>query len=63
MEPRHLHAYPTGDFWRKKVVPLIRLQGKWLERAGFPPGCPVIVEIKGDGVLTVRKMEYEGDGG
>ncbi len=54
---RRLHAYPTGDHWKGKTVPQIRLQGKWLEKAGFPPGGPILVEIRGDGMLLVRRDE------
>ena len=56
---RYLHAYPTGDFWRGKVVPQIRLQGKWLEAAGIPPGARIAVEIHGDGKLIIRCLEEE----
>ena len=59
--PRRLHAYPTGDFWMGKVTPLIRLQGQWLRAAGFAPGDEILVEVVGDGQLTVRK-QIETDG-
>ncbi len=56
---RLLHAYPTGDVWRGKVVPQIRLQGKWLEAAGILPGAQIAVEIHGDGRLVIRCLEEE----
>lgn len=55
-QPRRLHAYPIGDFWKGKVVPLIRLQGQWLRAAGFTPGDEILVEVIGDGQLTVHKQ-------
>lgn len=61
LHPRRLHAYPIGDFWKGKVIPLIRLQGRWLRAAGFAPGDEVLVEIVGDGQLTLHK-QVEADG-
>jgi hypothetical protein len=60
-EPRKLHAYPVGDFWKGKVVPLIRLQGQWLRAAGFAPGDEILVQIVGAGQLTVHK-QIQADG-
>jgi len=57
MKTRKLHAYPAGDFWRGKVVPMILLKGKWLEQAGFEPGVQVVVEVLDDGKLLVRRTE------
>jgi hypothetical protein len=57
MKSRRLKAYPTGDHWRGKTVPQIRLQGQWLEQAGFPPFTKVVVEIEQNGVLVIRKEE------
>ena len=54
--PRRLHAYPIGDFWKGKVIPLIRLQGQWLRAAGFAPGDEILVEVVGDGQLTLRRQ-------
>ena len=56
LHPRRLHAYPIGDFWKGKVIPLIRLQGQWLRSAGFAPGDEILVEVVGDGQLTLRKQ-------
>jgi hypothetical protein len=30
LKTRILKVEETGDFWRKKTVPRIRLKGKWL---------------------------------
>ena len=54
---RYLHAYPTGDHWKGKTVPQIRLQGKWLEAAGIAPGDQVAVEIQEEGKLLIRRLE------
>jgi len=59
--PRRLHAYSIGDFWKDKVIPLIRLQGQWLRAAGFAPGDEILVEVVGDGQLTLRK-QIQADG-
>ncbi len=52
---RTLKAHATGDFWRGKVKPSIRLQGQWLMRAGFIPGAFVTVEVR-DGELVIRPI-------
>ncbi len=49
---RHIEA--TGDFWRGKIKPKIRLTGRWLERAGFKPGHRVEVCLNQLGTLTLR---------
>lgn len=58
---RRLHAYTVGDFWKGKVVPKIRLQGKWLTEAGIQPGDEILIEIQGDGVLLIRRCDKEQD--
>jgi hypothetical protein len=54
MNLRNLKIETTGDFWRGRVTPKIRLAGRWLERAGFPPGQRVMVELTDPGCLTLR---------
>jgi len=39
MKTRTLAIERTGDFFRGKVTPKIRVAGQWLERAGFKPSC------------------------
>jgi hypothetical protein len=56
---RTLKIEETGDFYRGKVRPKIRLTGQWLERAGFRPGHRVQVEVTNEGVLTLRFMEAQ----
>lgn len=51
---RSLAIEATGDFFRKRIAPKIRLSGQWLERAGFRPGHRVQVIIEQPGSLTLR---------
>lgn len=57
---RRLKVVLTGDFWRDKAVPQIRLQGKWLEKAGIVAEAHVEVENPESGVLIIRRVP---DGG
>ena len=57
MIPRKLKVAPTGDFWRGKVVPQLRLQGKWLEKAGIAPETHVEIENPAPGVLVIRSIQ------
>lgn len=50
---RELKIEEVGDFYKKQTVPLIRLRGKWLEKAGFQPGTKVVIEVH-DGHLVVK---------
>jgi len=54
MNARILQIETTGDFWRGKIRPKIRLTGRWLERAGFKPGHCVEVRSDETGTLTLR---------
>ena len=54
MNTRNLKIEATGDFAARKITPKIRLAGRWLERAGFPPGQRVTVELTDPGCLTLR---------
>ncbi len=53
MKARNLKIEATGDFYRRKVAPRIRLTGHWLARAGFPPGHRVRVTLTQPGLLTL----------
>ena len=44
----------AGDFWAGPVYPKIRLQGRWLENAGFPPDSRVTVTPVRPGEITLR---------
>jgi hypothetical protein len=54
MNTRTLRIEATGDFWRGKIKPKIRLTGEWLARAGFKPGHRVEVCMNEPGTLTLR---------
>lgn len=54
---RMLRIEATGDFFRKKITPRIRLNGKWLERAGFKPGNRVAITLEQPGTMTLRFVE------
>jgi hypothetical protein len=56
-QPRTLKIEETGDFWRGKVKPKIRLSGQWLERAGFKPGHRVEVRCTAQGALSIHFIE------
>lgn len=39
-------------------LPYLRLRGRWLERAGFPAGAPVLISVM-DGRLMVEALQPE----
>ena len=51
---RTLKVTDTGDFYRKDVVPQIRLKGKWLTKAGFTPDQKVEISQISKGVLVIN---------
>ena len=58
-QKRILKVEETGDFWRKKTVPRIRLKGKWLAHAGILPNHHVQVESLYPGVLILKLIEKD----
>lgn len=54
---RTLKIEPDGDPWKGVIKPKIRLVGRWLERAGFPPGHRVKVTCVAPGVIELRGPE------
>lgn len=54
---RTLKIEAAGDFAAGKIKPKIRLNGHWLERAGFKPGHRVEVRLAKEGELTLRFKE------
>jgi len=54
MNSRTLKIEADGDQWKGKIKPKIRLQGHWLERAGFKPGNRVSVKCVGPGIMELR---------
>ncbi len=57
MKPRNLKIEASGDYWRGKVTPKIRLAGQWLERAGFKSGNRVEVRLTELGKITLQIVE------
>lgn len=46
----------AGRYLANSPEPWIRLRGRWLEKAGFAIGAPVVIEVSmGRLVLTVEK--------
>lgn len=50
---RRLRVYRGGN-WKRYPIPLLRLEGKWLEDYGFLPGTPIEVSCT-DGQLVICK--------
>lgn len=51
---RTLQIEAEGDRWKGLIKPKIRLMGRWLEAAGFPPGHRVQVTCVAPGVIELR---------
>jgi hypothetical protein len=51
---RTLKIEESGDFWRRKTHPVIRLKGRWLHAAGFPPGEHLTLTVLSPGVIELR---------
>ena len=54
---RVLKVIEVGDFYRKHTRPQIRLEGRWLEKAGIHPNAHVQVENPQPGMLLIRVLE------
>jgi hypothetical protein len=59
---RSLKIEESGNLFRGKRIPKIRICGQWLERAGFKPGHRVELVVEQPGTLTLRFVEQR-DGG
>jgi hypothetical protein len=57
ISPRFLKVAEIGDFWAKRTMPSIRLQGKWMLRAGVLPNRHVQVTNPSPGVLLIQVLE------
>ena len=55
---RSLKIEAVGDFAAGKTKPMIRLRGRWLERAGFKSGHWATIEMPQPGELTLRFEEH-----
>ena len=56
-KPRRLKVAEVGDFYRKRTHPLVRLQGKWMLKAGIAPNTYVEVTNPQPGVLVLHQVE------
>jgi len=54
---RRLKIEEDGDPWEGKVRPKIRVQGSWLERAGFKQGNYVRVKCVSLGVMELHSSD------
>jgi hypothetical protein len=57
VSPRILKVVEIGDFWAKRTMPSIRLQGKWMLRAGVLPNRHVQVTNPSPGILMIQLLE------
>lgn len=57
ISPRVLKVVEIGDFWAKRTMPSIRLQGKWMLRAGVLPNRHVQITNPRPGVLLIQLIE------
>lgn len=48
MKSRTLKIEESGDYAAKKTHPAVRLKGKWLQAAGFPPGKHIELRVIGE---------------
>ena len=56
---RILKVLEIGDFWAKRTIPFLRLQGKWMVKAGVFPNRHVQVTNPRPGMLVIRIIEEE----
>ena len=49
-------AHRAGPFFQYRTYARMRLQGRWLERAGFSAGTRVRIAVA-DGLLTISRAE------
>jgi len=57
VSPRTLKVVEIGDFWAKRTMPSIRLQGKWMLRAGVLPNHHVQISNPSPGVLLIQLID------
>jgi hypothetical protein len=56
ISPRVLKVVEIGDFWAKRTMPSIRLQGKWMIGAGVLPNRHVQITNPSPGVLLIQLL-------
>lgn len=45
-----------SGYWNKSI-PMLRLQGQWLERAGFPAGTKVVIQVKEGKIILLGSRQ------
>lgn len=58
--PRVLKVQDSGDPYRKEIKPHIRLEGKWLLKAGVVPEDRIEVSNPQPGILVLRTIKAQG---
>jgi len=58
-KPRVLKVQDSGDPYRKEVKPNIRLEGKWLLKAGVAPEDRIEVLNPQPGMLVLRTIKAQ----
>jgi hypothetical protein len=51
---RTLKIEERGDYSSDRTFPMVRLRGKWLQAAGFPPGERLTLTLVSPGVIEMR---------
>jgi hypothetical protein len=54
---RVLKVVEIGDFWAKRTMPSIHLQGNWMLRAGVIPNRHVQITNPSPGVLLIQLLD------
>ena len=54
MKTRTLKIEEAGDPYRYGIIPKVRVSGKWLEAAGFPPGERLTLTVLSPGGIEMR---------
>jgi hypothetical protein len=57
ISPRVLKVVEIGDFWARRTMPSIRLQGKWMLKAGVLPNHHVQITNPRPGILMIQLLE------
>ena len=58
-KPRVLKVQDSGDHYRKDIKPQIRIEGKWLLKAGLLPEDRIEVSNPQPGILVLRTLKAQ----
>ena len=56
---RSLKIEAIGDYAHRRIIPRIRLRGRWLEQIGFKPGHRVEINSLKSGEMILQFKESE----